>query len=313
MRRLPVALVFAAVQASAEPSSTTVEQAYDMGEIPNPRQVALGGAVHATGTSTTALFANPANLALARVYHFEGIAGLSPESGRKTLGGAVADSTNKFAGGVGGTWSSFDGDGLQRTWLDFRLAGAYPLGDRVSIGLGARYLRVTQLVGRGPLGPSLASDGTPDDPLVHTLTLDAGLTVNIVEGLRAAVSAHNLTNPGHGYAPLNMVGAVGYASDMFSVEGDFQLDFTTYASTKMRIMFGGEILLAEHFPIRAGYRYDQGTNVHSGSLGVGYVDKRWSLDFGIRRDLSADHPSTMMMLGVRYFYDAGSVDGPDTM
>ncbi len=55
----------ARAQASVPP-----EQGYDLGEIQSPRALAFGGAEVALGTSTTALFQNPANLPLARVYHF---------------------------------------------------------------------------------------------------------------------------------------------------------------------------------------------------------------------------------------------------
>ena len=88
------------------PSSTSPEQGYDLGEIQSPRALAFGGAQVALGTSTTALFLNPANLPLARVYHFEALAAVSPEAQRQSYGGAVVDSsTSSLAGGLTGTWN----------------------------------------------------------------------------------------------------------------------------------------------------------------------------------------------------------------
>ena len=42
-------------RAYADPSTTTPEQGYDLGEIQSPRAVAMGGAQTATGGSTTAV------------------------------------------------------------------------------------------------------------------------------------------------------------------------------------------------------------------------------------------------------------------
>src|SRR5271165_5964675 len=97
--------------------STSPEQAYDLGEIPSPRPVAMGGALNALGVSTTALYLNPANMPLARVYHIEALAAFSPESSRQTYGAAIVDSllnTAHLSGGVGGTWSQLDPSGIDR-------------------------------------------------------------------------------------------------------------------------------------------------------------------------------------------------------
>lgn len=40
-------------------------------------------------------------------------------------------------------------------------------------------------------------------------------------------------------------------------------------------------------PSAWGYRFDEGTRVHTVSGGVGYVDRAWSVELGIRRDVSA--------------------------
>src|SRR5258708_33603676 len=91
--------------------STSPEQAYDLGDTPNARAVGMGGALDALGVSTTALFLNPANMALARVYHIEAIGAFSPEAQRVTAGGAVVDSvlnTSRVAGGIGGAGARND-------------------------------------------------------------------------------------------------------------------------------------------------------------------------------------------------------------
>ncbi len=293
------------------------EQGYDLGEVQSPRALAMGGALNALGTSTNAIYLNPANLPFARVYHFEVLAALSPEARRESFGGAVVDSsTSRLAGGFAGTWNQLDPDGIHRQWTDLRLALAYPISDRIAVGLTGRYLRVDQGVSAGPLGASLVSDGTRDGPIFNSFTFDAGLTVAPVNELRIGLVGHNLTNPG-AIAPTTLAGGVGYTSGPFSLEGDLLGDFSTWGRMRPRFMVGGEYFLAGHVPLRVGYRYDDGSRTHALSAGVGYVDRRWSVEIGGRRDIIGELPATFIGLGVRYFYDtlgAGDTpaDQPDT-
>jgi len=312
VRRLTAALAVVAVattagRASADPSSTSIEQGYELGEVQHPRSVAMGNAQQVFGGSTAAIFANPANLALYRVYHIEALAAFSPEARRQSYGGAVADSsTSRLAGGLGGTWSQMDPDGIKRTFADVRLTLAYPLGDRLSLGMTGRYLRVAQRVASGPLGASLASDGTREEPTFSQFTFDAGAAVQLSEGIRLAVSGRNLTAPGTALAPLGVAGGVGYSNQTFTIEGNTLVDFTTWGKARPRVMFGAEYLVADRFPIRAGYRYDDGMKTHAISLGAGYVERKFSVELAGRRDVVADHPATLLSLGVRFFIDSGA-------
>ncbi len=293
--------------------STSPEQAYDLGDTPNARAVGMGGALDALGVSTTALFLNPANMALARVYHIEAIGAFSPEAQRVTAGGAVVDSvlnTSRVAGGIGGTWSQIDPSGLHRTWADVRAALALPLGDFVALGASARWLHVDQSVASGPFGPSLASDGTRNDPIFNSLTVAAGATLSVADGLRIAVSGDNLTNPGTALAPTLGRAGIGYSTSTFSIEGDGLLDFTTWGGVRERVMAGAEFFVAERYALRAGWRYDAGEQVNAGSIGFGYIDPKWSIEVGLRRDMIGDHGQTLGVIGLRYFYDALGLGSP---
>lgn len=307
-----LALALTAEVAHADPSSTATEQGYELGEVQHPRAVAMGGAQQAWGGSTNAIFANPANMTALRVYHLEAIAAFGPEARRQSYGGAITDSsTSRLAGGFGGTWSQLDPDGVQRRWTDLRLALAYPFGDRLSFGLTGRYLRLGQGVARGPLGASLASDGTRDEPVFNAFTFDAGAGLQITEQLRLGVSGRNLTAPGTSLAPVVVAGGLGWSNRLFTIEADAHVDFTTRDEARARAMLGGEVLLADHFPVRAGYRYDDVMKTHAVSAGAGYVDRRFSIDLGGRRDIVAEHPSTMISVGLRFFIDSGGVGGSD--
>lgn len=300
----------AAPFAVASPSSTSIEQGYELGETQHPRSLAMGGAQQVWGGSTTAVFVNPANLSLYRVYHLEGIAAFSPEAGRQSYGGAVVDSTtSRLAGGFGGTWSQMDPDGIKRQWTDLRLTLAYPLGDRFHLGVTGRYMRVNQGTARGPFGSSFASDGLSGEPIVNEFTFDAGAAIAITEQFRFAMSGRNLTAPGTGLMPLGVAGGLGWSNQIVTAEANTLIDFTTYGSARVRMMGGAEVLLADRVPLRAGYRYDAGTKTHALGLGAGYVDRRFSIELGGRRDIVADRPATMLAVGLRFFIDAGGATG----
>lgn len=303
-----LAILASSGSVQAAPSSTSVEQGYELGEVQHPRSIAMGGASQVWGGSTTAVFVNPANLPLYRVYHLEGIAGFGVESRRQSYGGAVVDSsTSRLAGGFGGTWSSMDPDGIKRQWTDLRLALAYPISDRFHLGLAGRYLRASQGQSRGPFGRSYASDGK--ELLANEFTFDAGAAVAITEQLRFAVSGRNLTAPGNGLLPLAVAGGLGWSNQTVTAEANTLVDFTTFGSARMRMMAGGEVLLADRVPLRAGYRYDAGMRTHALGAGAGYVDRRFSIEVGARRDVAADHPSTLISVGLRFFIDSAGATG----
>ena len=88
-----IAITTLASNAAADPSSVTPEQGYELGEMQHPRAMAMAGAQQAFGASTTAIYLNPANLALYKMYHLEAVATFSPEARRQSYGGAIADSS----------------------------------------------------------------------------------------------------------------------------------------------------------------------------------------------------------------------------
>jgi len=289
----------------ADPSQTSPQQGYDLGDIWMPRSIALAGADVALGTSTSALYNNPASMPFAKTYHFEALASVAPEARRQSYGGAVVDSSGRFAGGFGGTWTSLDPDGIHREWVDLRWALAAGLGDKLGIGVGGRYLRVTQDIGHGPFGPSTVSDGTPKGPVFNAPTMDVGVTFAPISALRIGAVAKNLTNPGTSLAPTTLATGVGLTlGGVFSVEADTLVDFTTWSNkARPRFSAGAEVLLFDHLPVRAGYRFDEGQRVQSLGWGLGWIDKKFSVEVSARRDLVADAPMTLIVLGLRYFFD----------
>ena len=148
--------------ARADPSDLPPEVGHNYGQIETPRTTAMNGALRAFANSTDALFVNPAGMPVARVYHIGALAQVWPEAARQSYGAAVVDSvvsSSRVAGGLGGTWTLQDPDGIDRTSTDLRFALAYPFSEQFFVGAGMRYLWLEQN-GYGPLGRSAASGGT---------------------------------------------------------------------------------------------------------------------------------------------------------
>ena len=195
--------------ARSAPSELPPEVGFDYGQVQTPGLLALGGAQHALGSSLTALYVNPANLAQTRVYHVGAHAQFSPEAKRQSYGGAAGGFNHEpFAVG-GWFWRDMESPGCGWRWIgeytDLRMALAMPLSDRFLVGLGGRYLRLTQ-AGFGIFGPSLASGGLAGEAIVNDLSFDAGATIKPHDDWSLSVVGTNLTAPGNGFQPITLGG-----------------------------------------------------------------------------------------------------------
>ncbi|HEU4539393.1 MAG TPA: hypothetical protein VFS00_34980 [Polyangiaceae bacterium] len=299
-----VAAWLAAPPAGAEPSKLPPEVGWNYGEIETARAAAMGGAARAMATGPTALFFNPANLAASRDYRIEGIGQIWPEAKRQSYGAAIADAriNPSLAGGVAANYTWQDNDGLRRKALDLRLGLAMPVSDKLFLGVSGHYVRVLQ-EGLGPLGPSYASGGRPDEPLVNQPTFDAGVSVRPSSVFALGLVGTSLTFPGHSFLPTTFGGGFGFGvMEALTIEGNALVDFTTYESSKWRASAGAELVAAEHFPLRLGYRFDEGQQSHALSGGVGYSDRQFGVSVSARRTLAGD-ASTTVVLGLEFLLD----------
>lgn len=293
----------------ADPSDVAPEVGYNYNEIETARVAGKNGADRALGSSVSALFNNPANMAAARVYHVGALVQVWPEASRQSYGMGAVDSigsSTRLSGGLGANWTRQDPDGVDRTATDLRFALAYPLSDKLFMGAGGRFLWLSQN-GAGPLGPSYASAGLQNERIVKNFAFDLGLTLRPGGGLSLAVVGNNLNGSNTGYQPLTLGGGIGYAFDKFGIEVDLVSDLATYDKAKMRGMAGAELLLGDHAVLRGGYRYDDGVQSHSGSLGFGYIDKVFSADLGARRVLSGADKVTAVVLTFTYHVDSSGL------
>lgn len=301
---LALAAFSSSLRAQAEPSRLDPTVGYNYSEIEIPRHAATGGAQRALTSSIGGLFVNPAGIAVGRVYHLGAFVQLWPEAGRQSYGAAASDSllsSTRLAGAVGVTHNFQDPDGVDREWTDVRFAFAYPFSEQFFFGLGGRYLWLDQN-GRGPLPPSEASGGLRGKNMIQAPSFDAGLILKATPEFALAVVGNNLGNPGHGLLPTSIGGGIGFGRSQFAAEIDVVADFTSWQETTLRLMSGLELLLAQRFAIRGGYRYDPGAESHAVSAGGGYIDRSFLIDFGVRRVVSGA-TATVLVLGFTYHFE----------
>lgn len=309
------ALVAAAYPAQAEPSDLPGSYAYNYGEQETPRTGAMAGATNALGNATTAALQNPAGMGSSRVYHIEALGQFTPEAARQVYGGCIVDSTRRFAGALSLLGGFIDPDGIDRSYIDVKLALSFALSQEFSFGMTGRYLNLDQ-EGFGPLGDSRASGGLMDpddapegrDALINTVTFDAGVVLAATDELHIGVVGKNLAYADNGLLPTTLGGGVGYGTEDFSLEVDGIADFNSWLNISGRFMAGGEYLAGDHFPLRLGYRFDQGAMSHEVSGGLGYIDRRFSVEASVRRTIVGPS-ATMIYVGLAYFLESSGLIG----
>jgi hypothetical protein len=290
--------------AHADPSKLPPQIGYNYDEVETARSAGTAGAQRAGSNSITALFVNPANLAATHVYHLGAFAQIWPEASRQSYGAAAVDSivsSARVAGGVGATWNFQDSDGVARKWTDIRFALAYPVSNQFFLGLGGRYMWLSE-DGVGPLGTSLASGGLADARIVRGFAMDAGATLKPSDHFALSIVGNNLNNPGHGFQPTSFGGGANVTFGDFGAEGDLVADFTTWDRTTLRAMLGLEGLFADHFEARLGYRYDDGAKSHAFAGGLGYIERTFDVDVGLRRTF-VGAAATAVVFGFTYHLD----------
>jgi len=286
---------------------------WDYGDVDTGRGTALSGAQRALSTSFGALLTNPANMVSSRVYHVGALASIWPEASRQTFGAAIVDSSTsstRLAGGLAALWTVQDHNGINRLSSDLRLGIALPFSDKFRVGVAGRYLSLREN-GQGPLQPSIASSGLRDKSIVRGIGVDVGATLQPSQGLALSVVGTGLTGSGTGFQPTVIGGGLGWTNGSLSLEGDAVADFTTWEQTTSRFMGGAEYLVADHYPLRAGYRYDSGLHAHAGSAGLGYISNIFSLEFGVRR-IFGEYAATAVVFSIAYHVESSGVGSTST-
>jgi hypothetical protein len=248
------------------------------------RGLALGTGLRASALSTSALAYSPAALALGNLYHIEGNVDYLAQLKTAALGAAVVDSsTSKLGAGIGlrGFLSGKDGYG----GIDGRLGVAFPLSEAFAIGVGARYISLSQAGAKAARG----------------FTMDASLRLTPIGPLQIDIGALNFIDVNSPYVPVTLTSAVAVSVlPSLSLGADVLADMSSFSSPQFTVGGGGEFLAGESIPLRAGYAVDIARGIHLLGAGIGYTDQRVGLDLSLRQQIHGGH-ETRIMAAVRYY------------
>lgn len=274
--------------ADTTPPDTGREETYE-----TARGIGMGAGSRSSATGTSAMAYNAANLPLAPLYHIETSVGYVPTHNYWTYGGAIADSiSNKISAGMS-FYGIHGGGDRNYNGFDGRLSLGYALGQSFALGVSGRYARLNSR--------AQTEDGEPVGADVRAFSIDASLRLTAFEGLNIAALGYNLIRSKTPLAPLQVGGSASYSfGGVFTVGGDLLVDLTTFESAELILGGGLEYLAADSVPIRVGYRRDNGRDIHQFTASVGYVDRSFGIDFGLRRDIASDTNDTQMVLNFRY-------------
>lgn len=279
---IPRSLIAVAIVASA--LCTTIPDAAAQQYVSGTRPVGIGGAYNSIGTGPAGLYHNPAGIATARMYALGGTYEYTPQG--NILNATIVDSkTNpRLGAAVGYSYLIGRNQTEDPKGHDIRLGLAVPaLPDRVSIGLGGRYL-------------ILQRDETE---FARGFTMDAGVIFKINDDIHLGLSGKNLIDvcrqPARcrGVTPRTVGGGFSYGrSTPFEVTGDFSVDLN---SDPDRVHFlaegGAEYLIAGSVPVRLGYRHRTFDESNHVTGGLGWRTSRFGLDAGV--DVNINDPSAI--------------------
>jgi len=275
------------------------------------RALSLGESYRAIATGNDALYFNPAGLPLLKRYSIEGQYILSLADERHVGDFSIVDSkTNPLAVGLAYTFLGAELTKRQTIGHTATLGLAYPIFDKLfSVGVGLKYKSVSDAIAQNYL---------------NAVTADVGVLSQIPGGISLAAVGYNLvpirTGPSShvpvsaafaaaldlgplsglifggspGFGPVQTAAGIpsegGYGSmrgplDGLTLSFDWLLNFETLQGTKSRLSTGAEWLIAELVPVRAGYLWNEATDDHRVSVGMGVIVPYFGLDVAYQQNV----------------------------
>lgn len=226
------------------------------------RGLALGNAMSASASGTSAIWHNPAGITSAIMYSFDAAYIYRHQDDSHGFETNLVDmKSNAYVGAaLGFAYQHANPNNLSQHMLDVRLGLAVPLADNLlSIGVAGLY-NFIQLDGKKTLSQ---------------LSMDVGLLIRPLEWLTLGVAAQNLFVGDHADTMPRMIAAgisAGSLELAFNVmfEASFNLSADDIANSGSYGV-GVEYVLKKFIPIRLGYRYEMGDGDHHVlTAGLGY-------------------------------------------
>lgn len=262
------------------------------------RGLSLGTGSRASSISTSALAYNPAALVVGRLYHIEAAIDYMPEFDAVALGGAVVDSATAKVGAGFALRGFLSGDeGLGG--IDGRLALAFPFSDAISLGVAGRYISITH----DDEVPSATAGKTviTTTELAQGFTMDASFRIAPSPMIHLELAAYNFINQRSAQVPIIVGTSVALVPNAMATIGvDFLADMTSYDSPTYSIGGGGELLLGNSVPVRAGYMVDVERALHMVTAGIGYTDRMVGFDLSLQQQVKGGE-QTRILGAFRYY------------
>ncbi len=264
------------------------------------RSAGAGGSHTAVASGTDSLYKNPAGAARGTMYVVDGAFSYTPQGALLTAGISDSRTNPAFSGAVGYTYFLGQGENSEQSGHDARAAIAIPVvPERVSVGVGVRYLRITD---EGI--PMVEEDD--DQILVSGFTIDAGLIVRAAEFLHLGLVAQNLIDrcpddPAcRGTMPTRIGGGFAIGEETgFLGSGQAAIDLTSSPDgPNVDFGVGLEYMAAQMVPIRVGFQRRGFLDRNLVTGGVGWRSEQAGVDFAYQHDLQRSD---------RFGYIAGGV------
>jgi len=232
----------------------------------------MGGAYEALGYGVETIGGNPAGLSLYNRYQIEANGLWDVPQGYGVGSLAVADSTNPLAMGISYHFVTFERPTGRTFGHLTTVALSYAFGDLIHLGFATRHHVL--------VGPKAA----------NSITVNAGIIAKPAQWLTLGFSGHNLIHVFNPEITRYFVASIGVQIlGQLTPAFDLRMDFNQIVGGVMipRLAYHGgvEWLIAQAFPIRIGYQFDNIQNHQYISAGVGWVSEGSGIDFAYRHEL----------------------------
>ncbi|MBS1150590.1 MAG: hypothetical protein H6Q89_2288 [Myxococcaceae bacterium] len=255
---------------STAAAAQTVAKPPNLQDIMAARNYGMAGAYRALGYGAEAINGNPAALSLFKRYTLE-LSGAYDIQNTWGYGGiSISDSiTNEIAAGVNYQMATLGtGDSRRIAYLT-TAASAYPLSQSFHIGMAIRHQVIT---GEGS---------------TNSMTMSAGLIFRPWEALCLSVSGHNLIGVWSQDVPRYFsFGISSLLGGQFTPTVELRADFNQPAQARVAFSGGMEWLIADTFPVRVGYSYDQMAGTQHVGFGLGYFTEGSGIDLSYRHEIN---------------------------
>ncbi len=244
--------------------------AADLSHLPTPnaqdlsgtRALAMGDAFIAVGSSNEAIYFNLAGMAQAIKYEIDLSYAFDPGDSLSRFNGSIVDSkSTNLATGL--AYTRLTGEGAQGdvSGSIVNLGFAVPLGPRVALGFGGKYL------------------GFSHPEHTNAITADVGLLVRPVDFVTLGAAGYNLIDVDSPEAPRQVGAGVAVGSDTsFRLAFDTRFDFADEDATRFSYHAGGEYLFDGLMAIRAGFKRFPDENRNFVSGGVGFISQAAAIE-----------------------------------